>query len=99
LAEETNGAARMFLSTMRNRPAKTPAESPIDWKALGYLISIVSVFFLGAIAWPEPGAPWWHMPGLVAGMALSIVGMGCRYKAHLDEAREIRKAKAEAKRR
>jgi hypothetical protein len=96
LAEETNGAARMFLSTMRNRPPATP---PIDWKALGYLISIVSVFFLGAIAWPEPGAPWWHMPGLIAGMALSIVGMGCRYKAHLDEAREIRKAKAEAKRR
>jgi hypothetical protein len=32
-------------------------------------------------------------------MAASIIGMGCRYKAHLDQAREIRKAKAEAKRR
>jgi hypothetical protein len=69
----------------------------IDWKGLGYLISIVSVFFLGAVAWPKPGEPWWHLALLVAGMATSIVGMGCRYKAHLDEQREIRKAQAEAR--
>jgi hypothetical protein len=29
-------------------------------------------------------------------MATSVVGMGFRYKAHLDQKREIRKAKAEA---
>jgi hypothetical protein len=68
----------------------------VDWKALGYIVSIVSVFFLGAIAWPKPNDPWWHEPALIIGMATSVVGMGFRYKAHLDQKREIRKAKAEA---
>lgn len=76
-----------------------PAVTGLDWKGLGYLISIVSVFFLGAIAWPKPDEPVWHLPALIAGMATSIIGMGCRYKAHLDEKREIRKAEAEARRR
>jgi hypothetical protein len=71
----------------------------IDWKGLGYLISIVSVFFLGAIAWPKPDDPKWHLFALVFGMATSIFGMALRYKAHLDQQREIRKAKAEAERR
>ena len=71
----------------------------IDWKGLGYLTSIASVFFLGAIAWPKTGDPGWYVPVLIAGMATSIIGMGFRYKAHLDEQREIRKAKAEAERR
>jgi hypothetical protein len=31
-------------------------------------------------------------------MATSIAGMACRYKAHLDQKREIERAKAEAKR-
>ena len=76
-----------------------PAGTGLDWKALGYLISIVSVFFLGAIAWPKPADPWWHLPLLIVGMATSVIGMGFRYKAHLDQQREIRKAKAEAERR
>ena len=71
----------------------------IDWKGLGYLVSIASVFFLGSIAWPKPDAPWWHLPALIVGMATSIIGMGFRYKAHLDEQREIKKAKADAKKR
>ena len=71
----------------------------IDWKGLGYLVSIASVFFLGAIAWPKPEDPSWHLPALIAGMATSILGMAFRYRAHLDEQREIRKAKAEAERR
>ena len=71
----------------------------IDWKGLGYLISIASVFFLGAVAWPKPEDPWWHAGVLIVGMATSIIGMGCRYKAHLDQQREIRKAEAEARRR
>jgi hypothetical protein len=70
--------------------------SGLDWKGLGYLISIASVFLLGAIAWPKPGDPGWHMPVLIVGMATSIIGMACRYKAHLDEKREIKKARAEA---
>jgi hypothetical protein len=70
-----------------------------DWKALGYLVSMISVFFSGAIAWPKASDPAWHFPVLVVGMATSIIGMGCRYKAHLNEQREIRKAKAEAEQR
>jgi hypothetical protein len=32
----------------------------LDFKATGYLVSIASVFFLGAIAWPKSDDPWWH---------------------------------------
>jgi len=64
----------------------------IDWKGVGYLTSILSVFFLGAIAWPKPDAPAWHLPILVAGMATSVIGMALRYKSHLDQQREIKKA-------
>ena len=84
---------------MRHETVTIPAVSGLDWKALGYLISIVSVLFLGAIAWPKPDAPWWHLPTLIVGMAISIIGMACRYKAHLDQKREIRKAEAKAERR
>jgi hypothetical protein len=34
----------------------------IDWKGIGYITSILSVFLLGAIAWPKPGDPKWHSP-------------------------------------
>jgi hypothetical protein len=71
----------------------------IDWKGLGYLVSILSVFLLGAIAWPEGGEPGWHLPVLIAGMATSILGMGFRYKAHLDQRRELKKTEAKAERR
>ena len=71
----------------------------MDWKAIGYITSIVSVFFLGAVAWPKPDASWWHLPALIVGMATSVFGMGFRYKAHLDQKREIRKAEAKAERR
>lgn len=71
--------------------------SHIDWKGLGYLVSIASVFFLGAIAWPKPGDPGWHLPALIVGMATSIIGMGFRYKAHLDELKEIQRAEDDAR--
>ena len=70
----------------------------IDWKGLGYLVSIVAVFFLGAVAWPKPGDPGWVLPALIVGMATSILGMGFRYMSHLQQQREIRKAEAEARR-
>lgn len=82
---------------MRHETVVIPAGQGVDWKGLGYLVSIVSVFFLGAIAWPKSNDPWWHLPALLMGMATSIIGMGFRYKAHLDQQREIRKAEAEAK--
>jgi hypothetical protein len=77
---------------MRKEPAN---RSSVDWKALGYLVSIVSVFFLGAIAWPKPEDPGWHLPALIAGMATSVIGMGLRYKAHLDQKKELEKVEAE----
>jgi hypothetical protein len=76
-----------------------PLVTGVDWKGLGYLVSIVSVFLLGAIAWPKPQDPGWHVPVLVAGMAASILGMGFRYKAHRDQQREIKKTQAKADRR
>ena len=97
LKVETNAGAWMFLPGMRHQAVTASAAKGIDWKAVGYLISIVSVLFLGAIAWPKPDAPWWHMPALLVGMATSMIGMACRYKAHLDQQREIRKTEAEAK--
>ncbi|GAA3907329.1 hypothetical protein GCM10022276_27230 [Sphingomonas limnosediminicola] len=82
---------------MRHEAVSNTAAGRVDWKGLGYLISIVSVVLLSAIAWPKSGDPGWHLPLLLAGMTTSIIGMGCRYKAHLDEQREIKKAKAEAR--
>ena len=81
---------------MRHETVTIPAAHGIDWKGLGYLISIVSVLFLGAVAWQKENPPWWYYPALIVGMATSIIGMGCRYKSHLDEQREIRRAEAEA---
>ena len=69
----------------------------VDWKGLGYLVSILSVFLLGAIAWPKPDDPAWHLPLLLAGMATSILGMALRYKSHLDQQRELKQAEAAAK--
>jgi hypothetical protein len=84
---------------MRHKSVTASTASGFDWKATGYLVSIVSVLFLGAIAWPKPGDPHWHLAALLIGMATSITGMGCRYKAHLDQKRELRKTRAEARQR
>ncbi len=81
---------------MRHEKVTALASPGLDWKALGYLISIVSVFFLGAVAWAKEDPPGWYYPVLVIGMATSVIGMGCRYMAHLHQKAEIRKAKAEA---
>ncbi len=79
------------------RNVTSPAGAGFDWKAVGYLVSIASVFILGSIAWPKPDDPAWHLPALIAGMATSVIGMGFRYKAHLDQKREIRETQKEAK--
>ena len=83
---------------MRRESVTISTPKGVDWKGLGYLVSIVSVFFLGAIAWPKPEDPAWHLPALIAGMALSIVGMGLRYLAHLQQQKEMAKVEAEARR-
>ena len=82
---------------MRHETVTSGPESRIDWKGLGYIVSIVGVFFLGAVAWPKPEDPDWVLPVLIAGMAASILGMAFRYMAHLQQQKEIRKAKAEAR--
>ena len=81
---------------MRHETVTGPV-SGTDWKGLGYLISIASVLLLGAIAWPTAEEPRWHMPVLLAGVATSIIGMACRYKAHLDQQRELKRAESEAR--
>ena len=70
----------------------------MDWKGIGYLVSILSVVLLGAIAWPTEGEPRWHMAVLLAGMATSICGMGFRYMAHLQQQRELKKIESEERR-
>lgn len=81
---------------MHRKPITIAAPNGADWKALGYITSIVSVFFLGCAAWLKQGPPWWYHPALIIGMTTSILGMGFRYKSHLDEQREISKAEEEA---
>jgi len=84
---------------MRHESVTVPAPNGLDIKAIGYLTSIVSVLFLGAVAWTKENPPSWYYPVLVVGMATSIIGMGFRYLAHLRQKREIHKAEAEAERR
>jgi len=84
----------MFLGLMGQ--LTKPVIMGIDWKGLGYLTSIASVFFLGAIAWPKPEDPRWHLPALIIGMVTSVIGMAFRYKSHLDQQREIKRTEAKA---
>ena len=81
---------------MKRETVTVPAPTGLDWKATGYLVSIASVFFLGAIAWSKENPPGWYHPVLIIGMATSIIGMGCRYMAHLHQKAEIRKANEKA---
>jgi len=83
---------------MRHDKVTIPAPTGIDIKAIGYLTSIVSVLFLGAVAWAKENPPGWYYPALIIGMVTSMIGMGFRYAAHLRQKREIEKAKAEAER-
>lgn len=62
-------------------------------KSLGYLISTVSVFMLGVVAWPKPGEPRLMTWLVIGGMASSIVGMFLRYLSHRKDKRDIAEAK------
>jgi hypothetical protein len=53
---------------------------------------------LGAIAWPSETEPRWHVPVLMLGVLTSITGMAMRYRAHILQQRELKQAKAEARR-
>ena len=84
---------------MRHENLKVARPKGLDFKAIGYLTSIVSVLFLGAVAWAKENPPGWYYPALIVGMAASITGMGFRYLAHLRQKHEIHKVKADSKRR
>ena len=84
---------------MRQDKVTIPAPTGVDIKAIGYLTSIVSVLFLGAVAWTKENPPGWYYAALVIGMATSMIGMGFRYAAHLRQKREMEEAKSEAERR
>ena len=84
---------------MRHDTVKVARPGGLDFKAIGYLTSIVSVLFLGAVAWAKENPPDWYYPALVIGMVASILGMGFRYAAHLKQKHEIERAEAEAERR
>jgi hypothetical protein len=81
---------------MRHESVTVEAPAGLDFKAAGYVVSIVSVLFLGAVAWTKENPPGWYYPVLIIGMATSIIGMGFRYLAHLRQKRELHEAKAEA---
>ncbi len=68
-----------------------------DWKLLGYCVSSVSVVLLGLVAWPGSEGETWRMPALIAGAALSIVGMACRYASHRRERGAIAFAQRQAR--
>lgn len=62
----------------------------------GYLISMISVLFLGLVAWPGPADPAWHASAVLIGMATSVVGMFLRYLAHRKNRRDIKRAERKA---
>jgi hypothetical protein len=64
----------------------------MDLKGIGYLISTISVFFLGIVAWPKPEDPSWHAWAVAIGMASSIAGMGLRYLSHRKDRKDIERA-------
>ena len=64
----------------------------MDLKGLGYLVSTISVFFLGIVAWPGPGDPKWQAPAVAIGMALSVMGMGLRFQSHRKDRQDIKRA-------
>ena len=65
-------------------------------KGFGYLISTLSVFLLGTVAWPKPDEPTWKAIALAGGMAGSIIGLLLRFLSHRKEQAAIAYATREA---
>ncbi len=61
-------------------------------KAIGYLISTVSVLLIGVVAWDSAKDDRLLRLCLIAGMASSIIGMGLRWWSHRREQRQEGKA-------
>ena len=56
---------------------------------LGYALSIVSVALLAWVAWPAPGENRALIGAIIAGSALSVIGMTLRWAAHIVQNRKI----------
>jgi len=54
---------------MRHEGVTVARPKGLDFKATGYLTSIVSGLFLGAVAWTKENPPGWYYPALIIGMA------------------------------
>jgi protein-S-isoprenylcysteine O-methyltransferase Ste14 len=65
-------------------------------QGLGYLISTVSVIFLGIVAWPDESDPEWHAWIVIVGVITAILGMFLRYLAHRKNRRDIKRAERKA---
>jgi hypothetical protein len=59
-------------------------------KTLGYLVSIVSVFLLGAVAWKSASEHPTLLLALICGMGTSILGMFLRWLSFLNEQKQKR---------
>lgn len=70
----------------------------MDLKALGYLISTLSVLLLGMVAWPGPGEPGWKAWVVVAGMASSVAGMAVRNWSHRKDRHDLDRVERKAER-
>ncbi len=68
----------------------------MDLQGLGYLISTISVLFLGVVAWPGPGDPEWQILAVIIGMVLSIAGMFTRYVSHRRDRKDIHRVERKA---
>ncbi|MBU0826040.1 MAG: hypothetical protein KKA44_14735 [Alphaproteobacteria bacterium] len=56
---------------------------------IGYGLSIVSVGLLAWVAWPEPDEDQMLAWAVIAGAALSVIGMALRWAAHIVMNRKI----------
>jgi len=56
---------------------------------IGYALSIVSVALLAWVAWPAPDEDRALVGAVIAGAALSVVGMALRWGAHIVQNRKI----------
>jgi hypothetical protein len=82
---------------MHQETVTVPMVLGIDWKGIGYLLSIFGALLLGAIAWPKPEDPAWHLPALIAGVTMTIAGFAVRYMVHMRQRKEIEETKREAR--
>ncbi|HVF83240.1 MAG TPA: hypothetical protein VM913_03595 [Sphingomicrobium sp.] len=65
-------------------------------RGAGYLISILSVLLLGAVAWPKPDEAQWKALALLGGIAASIIGMCLRWVASHRQAAELQQMQSRA---